>query len=472
MTFKLSSLFMPDTCISRISTSVVTTAILSISLSGCGGKVESQEPQVVAVKLKTIELDTLVDSSEYVGTLQATERVNLAPRIEGRILEIFVRQGDRVSRGDPIVKLEPTQEQENVNAAIQSVNVEQATLGQTRAELKTSEANRAAAAAEVEGIRADLQDTEAEVELAKTNIKRTKMLVKGGALPQQDLDEDNRDLKSSFAQRNSRKQTLNAAIKSLQAADEQVEQARANVSSQNAAVDRAKAELGSVSQSLAYNTITAPIDGIVGSLDFKKVGDYVSVGDSLTTITNNQNLELNINVPVEYRDRLRTGLTVESIDRDGSAGVEGKIVYVAPLVQQDTQSILAKVLFHNQESLKDREYLQVRTIWKKNPGILVPTTAISTLGGQNFVYVAKQKGNTEAKDSQSKSGESSSKSPQEKQSTLIAAQQPVKLGSIQDGNYQVVSGLQKGERIAVSNILSLQDGMPIKLAEEKVGSRE
>ncbi len=452
------------------SVSAIGVTFLTLGVGGCGGGQEqANAPQALPVQLKTIESATVINSSEYVGTLQARDRVSLAPRTDGRILEIFVDEGDRVNRGEPIVRLEPTQEQEEVNAATQTVNVERARLGQVQAELRTAEANRAAAAAQVESARADLQDLEAEVELAQINIERTRTLVEGGALPQQDLDDDNRDLKSSIAQRNSRQETLNAALKSLQAAERQVEQARANIESQNAAIKRAEAELGSISQNLAFNTIDAPIDGILGSFDDNKVGDYVSVGEELTTITNNQSLDLNINIPVEYRDRLELGLPVETINQDGSAGLKGEITYIAPLVQQDTQSILTKVTFANENILRDGEYFaRVRVIWEEQPGILVPTTAITTLGGQNFVYIAKEQSETEAnaEENTSQTQAANQQSPPIPEGALIAQQQPIKLGSIQNQDYQVISGLKEGDRIAVSNILSLRDGTPIEPADE------
>ena len=449
--------------IGNISASAIALTML-LNLAGCGGKEEAQQPQAIAVKLTTIESDTLIDSSEYVGNLRARDRVSLAPRTEGRILQVFVSQGDRVDQGDPIVELEPTQEQENVNAATQTVNVEKATLGQVKAELSTAEANRAAAAAEVESAKADVQDAGSAMELAKINLDRTRMLVEGGALSQQELDSDRSELKSATAQLNSRQETLNAASQSLQAADRQVEQARANINSQEATIKRAEAELGSTSQSLAFNTINAPISGVVGSFDDKKVGDYVSVGQELTTITNNQSFDLNVNIPVEYRDRLKPGLDVETIKEDGSAGIKGEIAYVAPLVQQNTQSVLTKVIFPNNGSLKDREYQRVRVIWDRKPGVLVPTTAISTLGGQNFVYIAKE---AQEKKSDSQAKNNATESESANAPSLIAAQQPVKLGSIQEQNYQVVSGLKEGDRIAVSNILSLRDGAAIKAAEKK-----
>ena len=81
--------------------------------------------------------------------------------------------------------------------------------------------------------------------------------------------------------------------------------------------------------------------------------------------------------------------------------------------------------------------------------------AVSRLGGQNFVYVAKKGDSREENNSQPSSP------------SLIAQQQPIKLGSIQKQSYQVLSGLKKGDRIAVSNILSLRDGVPIKPAQQE-----
>ena len=443
--------------------SALTISSALILINGCSETTEQQanRNQAIPVKLQTLQSATLINSSEYVGTLEAQNRVSLAPRINGRISEIFVSQGDYLRRGELIVRLEPTQAQENVNAATQNVNSEKARLRQAQAELRTAKSNRAAALAETERARANLEDLEAQVELAQINIERTKMLVREGVFPQQNLDNDNHDLKTSIAQRNARKESLNAAIKSLQALDRQIEQVQASIDSQQAAVKRAEAELGAISQNLAFNTIKAPIDGMIGSFD-QKVGDYVNAGEQLTTITNNKNLELNINIPIEYRSQLRKGLSVETINDDGSPGIRGEITYIAPLVQQSTQSILTKVTFPNQSRLRDREYVRARVIWSEKPGLLVPTTAISTLGGQNFIYLAQEN------NSQSANNLPSS------EISLIARQQPIQLGSIQSQDYQVISGVKEGDRVAVSNILSLRDGIPIQSAEtgQQIGSLE
>ena len=426
--------------------------LLPLFVSGCGGEPESQAPgaQAIPVKLKTLETSTLIDSSRYVGTLEAQGRVNLAPRIDGRIARIFVQQGDRVIQGDPIIELEPTQQQEDVNAATQNVNVEKARLGQAQAELKAAEADKAAAAADVERARADLQDLEAEVKLAQINIERSKFLVEGGAQPKQDLDDKTRDLSTKRAQRNARKEALNSSFESLQAAERRVEQALANIDSQKAVVGQAQAELGSISQDLAFNTIKAPISGIVGSFSQKKVGDFVNIGEQVSTLTDNQVFYLNIWIPTEYRSRLKLGLPVEIINGDGSKGVAGKITFISPLVDQNTQAIQTKVTFQNDGSLRDRQYVRVKVIWQEEPGLLIPTRAVTTLGGQRFVFVAQPGDSAEA--------------------DLVAKQQPIEVGSIQGQEFQIISGVKEGDKIAVSRILDLKDGSPI--TEESLNSEQ
>ena len=419
--------------------------LIPLLISGCGGESKGPEARAIPVRLQTLETGTLVDSSRYVGTLEARGRVNLAPRIDGRILKIFVKQGDLVNKGQAIIELEPTQQQQEVNAATQNVNVQKAALAQAQAQLRTAQADEAAAAAEVERARADVQDREAEVTLAKINIERSDFLVKGGARAQQDLDDKTRDLDTSIANLDARKEALNASIQSLEAAGKRVEQELANVDSQKAAVKQAEGQLGSISQNLAFTTINAPINGYVGSFNQKKVGDFVNIGEQMTTLTDNEIFYLNIGIPTEYRSQLKLGLPVKIINKDGTDGVTGKITFISPVADQANQSILTKVEFKNDGSLRDREYVQVKVIWQENPGVLVPTRAVSTLGGQRFVFVATP-------------GES-------KEAELVVKQQPITVGPIQGQEFQVVSGVKEGDRIAVSRILDLKDGTPITEAE-------
>ena len=78
-----------------------TVLMVSLLTTGCASdEPTATAPQAVEVELKTLKPATLVDSSTYVGTLEARQRVQLAPsRTNGRIKQILVREGDLVRQG-------------------------------------------------------------------------------------------------------------------------------------------------------------------------------------------------------------------------------------------------------------------------------------------------------------------------------------------------------------------------------------
>lgn len=433
--------------------------MVSVLTTGCASNEPAATgPQAVEVKLETLKPATLVDSNAYVGTLEARQRVALAPsRTSGRIKAILVREGDRVTQGQKLVEIEPQQQQQDLVAATGNLNVAMADLKAAEAEYRQREAERDRARADVEtakadlaSIEADVQRVEADLTLAEEEYKRAEFLESEDVVPQQSLDEATRTLNATKAQLKSTEKTRDAQIeavkaqeKNLQAAERRVDQALASIDSRQSAIVQAQGQQGATAVTLGYNFLLAPITGVIGEFNEKKIGDSVDIGEQITSITDNEVFYLNVNIPTENRNRLRRGLPVELIKPDGSPGVRGQITYIAPVVDQNAQSILVKMAFRNDGSLRDRQYVQARVIWETQPGVLIPTTAVSSLGGQKFVFLAQ---------------------PGESEDSLVAKQIPVKVGAIQGQSYQVISGVKPGDRIAVSRILDLKDGRPIKEA--------
>jgi multidrug efflux pump subunit AcrA (membrane-fusion protein) len=126
------------------------------------------------------------------------------------------------------------------------------------------------------------------------------------------------------------KEALNIAIQNELASQQQVAAAAATVNSRQAAVASAEGQLGATRQNLVFNTIIAPIDGFVGDFNQRKVGDIISLGEELTSLTNNKTLELNVQIPVELQPRLRVGLPVEIINPDGMRKVNGQVTFISP----------------------------------------------------------------------------------------------------------------------------------------------
>ena len=259
---------------------------------------------------------------------------------------------------------------------------------------------------------------------------RTELLVKEGAQSQNELD---------IARRN-----LDFAIAALRAAEERVEAARSNFNQMNASLQQAEAEATVVHETLQYKRVYAPIAGTVGDFPVK-LGDYVNIGQPLTTITQNEFLDLRISVPANRSSQLRRDLPVKLLDPNTNNRLAiGQLSFIAPEVDEAAQTVLVKARFPNPNNqLRDGQFVQARIIWSQSPGVLIPTIAVSRLGGQNFVFVA------EAADL-----------PAESQTTVY--QRPVQLGDVQGNSYRVIEGVEAGENIAVSNILKLSDGVAIQ----------
>jgi RND family efflux transporter MFP subunit len=378
----------------------------------------AQAPPPMPVKVQTVTSGQVQSTAEFVGKLEAQERVSLQPQIQGRVDRMLVASGDRVRQGTPILTLSLDQTQANVSSAIATVNSNQAAVTTAEAQLEAKRADRAKAAS--------------DVKLQQVQFKRTQYLVSQGAQAQSELDTARNQLETAIA-------TLNAADKDVSASQASVNQARSNV-------DQAQAQVAANQVNLNQKQVVAPIDGIVGDFAIK-AGDYVSVGQTLTSIIKNDALDMRISVPSNNATQLRQGLPVQLLDAEtGKQLTTGSINFISPQINADAQSILIKARFDNRDGkLRDGQYVRARIIWNQKAGILIPTEAVNRMGGQSFVYVVEE--------------DRSKEKPQ-----FVVHQKPVKLGDVQDDRYPIIDGVKVGDRIATSNILKLRDGAPIQPA--------
>lgn len=384
-------------------------------------------PPGVTVQTESVQTGTVQDSSEFLGTLEAQTGVVLQPEVSGRVTQVFVAAGDRVQPGQPIVLISPDRTQAEFNAAAANV--------------AAARAARESAAASLQSLLSRQSELEAELALNEVEFNRTQTLVEQGAQSQQALDLARKDLEVSRA--------------TLASARDEIAAARSNLSQSEAALAQAQATQSATQQDLQDRTLTAPIAGVVGDLDVK-LGDYVTPSSVVTNITENANLELDLQVPIEQRDRLRLGLPVELLSVDGSRAIAtGSVTFIAPQTSADTQTVLVKARFENAQGiLQDAQQVEARIIWAEETGVLVPTTAITRLGGQTFVYVAEAASPEELPPPEAVP-------PGMPAPDQVARLRPVELGEIQGNSYEVLSGLEPGETIVVSGILNLQDGTPI-----------
>jgi RND family efflux transporter MFP subunit len=261
--------------------------------------------------------------------------------------------------------------------------------GRQEATVATLEAQRAA--------------RDADLAYWKQQTERLRTLLDAGAVSQQEYDQAAATLRTGEAQ--------------LAAIDQQIREQRV--------------ELG-------YHRVVAPTAGVVGDIPVR-LGDRVTQSTVLTTIDDNQGLEIYIQVPVQQAPSLTVGLPVRIVDDRGQEITATTIAFVAPSVDPETQSVLAKAALARPGGYRTDQFVRVRVVWRSSPGLTIPLVAVTRVNGRFFAFVA------EAGDG----------------GATIARQRPVELGPITGNDYVVTKGLAAGERLIVSGVQKIGDGMPV-----------
>ena len=211
------------------------------------------------------------------------------------------------------------------------------------------------------------------------------------------------------------------------------------------AVQTAEAQLGAVEAQiqeqrveLGYHRVTAPMAGIVGDIPVR-VGERVTRETMLTTVDQNEGLELYINIPVAQAANLKPGIEVRIVDDRAQPIATTHVNFIAPSVETETQAVLLKAPLQPNSPFRTDQFVRVHLVWATEPALTVPLVSVLRINGQYFVYVAEK-------------GEGG---------TLVARQRPVELGAVIGNDYLVLKGLKPGEQLVVAGVQKIADGMPV-----------
>lgn len=166
----------------------------------------SDLPRVVPAHIETVHRQPIAKTEEEPGTIVAIQHADIAAKIMSRIAEVYVREGDHVRQGQLLARLEGRDLAVGVqqaNAAIESANAQLAKAKQGPRPEQIAQADAA------------VRRAKAAVEQAAANLD----LVKTGARSQQKLQADQAVLvaKQQIAQANAMLATANANLGSAQA---------------------------------------------------------------------------------------------------------------------------------------------------------------------------------------------------------------------------------------------------------------
>ncbi len=221
--------------------------------------------------------------------------------------------------------------------------------------------------------------------------------------------------------------------------------AKSDLDQAQAAFDAATADAAALEaaireqkEQLRYYTIRAPEAGVVGDIPVH-VGDHVTNQTLLTTVERSGGLEAYINVPSEKAGRVRRGLPVDIVDEKGNQLLRTQIYFISPQMDTSMQTLLVKTpLTNGRQQFRNDQQVHARVIWSEHQAPVIPVTAVSRLSGKTFAFVAESNGQQ-----------------------AVARQRVIQLGDMIGNNYVVLDGIKPGDKIIVTGLQILQDGMPV-----------
>ncbi len=369
-------------------------------------------PPPTPVKIDVPNQGVIREQSEYVARVESQQVATLRSQVSGQVRSLPVSPGERVNQGQVVVTLQAATQEAVVASRQAGVSAAQRALESARATLQS--------------LKATQESRRAALIFAQELFERNQVLRAEGVIPQNTLDASQRDLRQAEANMAAIAADINAQKAAIARAESNLQEARADA-------EQAAVQLGLFS-------VVAPTAGRLGDL-LVKVGDYVTPETALTTLRQEDGLDLVVAIPLERSPLLRSGLVLDLLDPQGQTFGQATTYFIAPQTDINSQSVLIRARVENGSQLRADQFVRVRVTWEERPGILLPITAISRMAGQSFVFVAQPN--------------------PENPNQLVAAQVPVQLGSLQGNEVHVVQGVEPGQQVVTSGVQKLFPNAPI-----------
>jgi RND family efflux transporter MFP subunit len=313
------------------------TLAAAASLTGCSNEQVQAAPSPETIRnvaVLPVQARTVPDLVEAVGTVRAVQSSDLSSQMMGTIVEIRVREGDRVQRGQLLVVIDDA--------------------------LPRAALNRATAA--VTAAQQQLAAADSDLAVAESTLKRYQTLYDRKSVSPQEFDE----------------------VKARQ------QSARARRDMAQADQAQMKAALAQGHTSLDYTRIRAPFDGIVTG---KKAdaGSLASPGMPILTVEDVRRYRLEVTVNENDLRYVRIGQSAPSIiDALENAELKGKINEIVPAADASTRSFLVKVDLPTDTRLRSGLFGRVEFSRGDRSSLLIPRSAVVERGQLQGVFVLDQ----------------------------------------------------------------------------------
>jgi len=230
----------------KVLIGVGVLAVIGIVVTYSVNQANKDVVTVQTGKVTKADLTSLVTAS---GEIKPKTYANVGGEGFGKVVDLKVKEGDRVKKGDFLLRLENIQ-------ATADVEAQTASTGASEASIKSAEAN-------YRSTQAELNQRKADYDRAKADWERAKQLFEGELIAKSEFD--------------SKKASFDGAAASIEATTARLQQNRAELDRARSTHDQTRAVLTRTRDVLRKTTYTAPIDGVVTYIAVR-VGENVVMG--------------------------------------------------------------------------------------------------------------------------------------------------------------------------------------------------
>lgn len=276
---------------------LLLVALGATAASGCGtseGQIPEEAP-IPAVEAVQARYGALPLSERLTGTVRASGQVAIYPETNGPIVEVLAQNGDRVSEGDPLVRIRR--------------ETSESQLQQSRASLSSARAQR--------------EQAQAAVEQLERRFERAQQLVAEEFISREEFE----------------------------ALETELAAARAELAQAEASIEMAEGALGESRESVRQTIVRAPIDGRVGRRN-AEVGMYATGSAALFTIGRIEQVRVEVPVTQEMLSRIEVGQTAlvrsESLP---DTVITAQVSRISPFIEPGSFSAEAEIDVPNPDGL-------------------------------------------------------------------------------------------------------------------------
>jgi Multidrug resistance efflux pump len=351
----------------KIVIGVSAIVLLFIIIVGSIFATRSDTPEVTVVKVETRkELRSTVTSS---GEVRPIQFMNLTSEVQGRIEEIYVKEGDHVTKGQPLVKLDPNQlqsstdaqmaayqtAQDDVRVSQSQVSAAQNQFSQAQQGLNVAQVAIDTARQQVVTAQTDVDKAQVELNAATREVKRNDQLLESGVVSRQIYDESKDRLENARVSLSTARANLATRQLSIKDATARLNQQSVSVKDAKRAVDTANLNVNASQSRVNQQSATlrgsrnqrdktlqvAPINGVIAEIP-SKVGTFAVAGLSTTalmTIADMSTVNVEVKVDETEIDKVAVGQKAKiKVDAMGDKEIEGEVAQKTPLAVGKSQT--------------------------------------------------------------------------------------------------------------------------------------